>query len=347
MNMKLETLIRERLGRNASVASVVKLHGDASYRTYSRVFLSDGSTLIAMQMPAGAASASEEITNFKGKHAELPFINVARYLGGKGLPVPKIEVYDEESRLMLLEDLGDDLMARRVESADDETRLLWYRRAIDLLTELQSKTAESEPRECVALERSFDGVLLDWEFDHFLEYCVEARLGVSMGEADRALFIKETRRLSAAIGDLPKGFTHRDFQSRNLIVRNDSLMMIDFQDALIGPQVYDLVALLRDSYVKLSEPLLGRLVDYYAERASRPVAEVRREFDMVTVQRKLKDAGRFVYIDRVKKNPGFLKFIPASLGYVKSALERMPNERPLFELLKKYLPEWKRGLQYE
>jgi len=64
------------------------------------------------------------------------------------------------------------------------------------------------------------------------------------------------------------------------------------------------------------------------------------DFDLITVQRKLKDAGRFVYIDRVKKNPGFLQYIPSSLGYVKTALERLDEYRPLYETLGKYIPEW-------
>jgi len=54
------------------------------------------------------------------------------------------------------------------------------------------------------------------------------------------------------------------------------------------------------------------------------------------VQRKLKDSGRFVFIDHVKKNPDFLKFIPTSMGYVKQALARLPEYNGLYDLIKKY-----------
>ncbi|MFH0799472.1 MAG: phosphotransferase [Pseudomonadota bacterium] len=333
-------ILKEKVGAASEIAQIDKLHGDASYRTYYRACLEDGSSFIVMKMPEGRASASEEITNFNGTHKELPFINVARYLKARGLPVPKVLSYSEPDHIMILEDLGDDIMARRVEDASDLQRLVWYKKAIDLLCLLQKNTAGSTGSECVALQRSFDEFLLNWEFDHFIEYGVAARLGKAMDEQDVAVFKEETRAMSREITALPRGLTHRDFQSRNLIVRNDELCLIDFQDALLGPAAYDLVALLRDSYVRLSDDILNELTKYYAGLVNRKHAELRHEFDLITVQRKLKDAGRFVYIDCVKGNPGFLKYIPASLGYVKNALERLPEHRRLYDALKKYVPEW-------
>ncbi len=115
-------------------------------------------------------------------------------------------------------------------------------------------------------------------------------------------------RIAAALAAEPRGFTHRDYQSRNLMVLpGGEQAVIDFQDALLGPRQYDLVALLRDSYVELDAPLRrghapplpGR-----AGRGGRPAprrtAPFREIFDLLTVQRKLKDAGRFVFIDRVR-----------------------------------------------
>jgi hypothetical protein len=339
--MNINEMIREATGETSPLKDVVKLHGDASYRTYSRAILEDGKSFVLMQMPLGKASVSEEITNFNGTHKELPFINVARYLKKCGVNVPQIFRYFDEEHLMVLEDLGDNLMAGLVEKGDDGVRRNWYRRAIDLLTSLQEKTSSSEASECVAFRRSFDPILLNWEFDHFLEYGVEVRLGKKMTAEDRKVFTDETRKISAKIEKFKYGFTHRDFQSRNILIRNDDLSLVDFQDALMGPEVYDLVALLRDSYVELSPTLLEELVRYYCEKKGRPLESVRREFDLVTCQRKLKDAGRFVYIDRVKKNPDFLRFIPTSLGYIRGALERLPEHAALLEVLKRYVPEWR------
>ena len=338
---RLENMLQSAMGVDASVKDITKLHGDASYRTYYRAVLDNGKTYILMQMPAEKASVSEEITNFNGTHKELPFLNVARYLSRHGIHVPLVHHYFEENHLMILEDLGDHLMARIVEPGDETVRRQWYKRAIELLVTLQEKTAKSDPSECVALERSFDQTLLNWEFDHFLEWCVEARLGLKMSEEDHAYFVSQTRKISQVISELPCGFTHRDFQSRNILIVKDELYLIDFQDALLGPAAYDLVSLLRDSYIKLSPTLLDELIAFYCEKRKREATSFRHEFDLVTCQRKLKDAGRFVFIDRVKKNPNFLKYIPTSLGYVKQALERLPEYQSFYEMLKKYVPEWK------
>lgn len=341
MNEILKKILVSYLHIKADIREIKKLHGDASYRTYYRMTLVDGSSYIVMEMPKGKASASEEITNYQGPHDELPFINVARYLESHRVPVPKIYHYDSENRLMILEDLGDDLMARRVENADDSARIEWYKKAIDLLVSLQQKTKNSGASECVALKRSFDATLLNWEFDHFLEYGIEARLGHRMNPAELKIFNDETRAITAQIEKMPYGFTHRDFQSRNIIVSGGKLSLIDFQDALLGPYIYDLVALTRDSYVKLSDAILENLVKYYSEKSGRDFDKVLADFSLVTVQRKLKDAGRFVYIDRVKGNPDFLKYIPTSLEYVKDALQKIPEHMKLFDILQKYVPEWK------
>ncbi len=340
MKKTVEKLISEETGCRSRVSEITKLHGDASYRTYYRAAMADGATFIVMQMPEGRSSASEEITNFKGAHEELPFINVARFLSGLGLPVPAIHHYSQADRLMILEDLGDEIMAKKVESAGEDVRLEWYTRALELLITMQRRTSDNGPRTCIALARSFDATLLNWEFDHFREYCVEARQGKEMETDDRETFERETRKISAAIEAMPYGFTHRDFQSRNLIIKGKALYLIDFQDALTGPKVYDLVALTRDSYVKLADSTVDHLVRAYAAEVGRDPSVVRREFDLVTVQRKLKDAGRFVYIDRVKKNPDFLKYIPTSLGYVRRALERLPEYAGLKGVIEKYLPDW-------
>lgn len=341
MKKTVERLISEEVGIRSGVRELTKLHGDASYRTYYRATMSDGSSFVVMQMPEGLSSVSEEITNFRGTHDELPFINVARYLSGLGLPVPAIHHYSRADHLMILEDLGDEIMAGRVESAGEEARLEWYMRALDLLILMQERTRDRGPRSCVANARSFDARLLNWEFDHFREYCVESRLGREMEPADREAFERETRTISSAIEAMPYGFTHRDFQSRNLIIRDGSLYLIDFQDALTGPRVYDLVALTRDSYVRLADSTVERLIHAYAQRTGSDPQQIRREHDLVTIQRKLKDAGRFVYIDRVKKNPGFLKYIPASLGYVREALSRNPEHDALKAVIEKYIPDWR------
>ena len=117
--------------------------------------------------------------------------------------------------------------------------------------------------------------------------------------------------------------------------------MIDFQDALLGPRVYDLVALLCDSYVDLDESLQVTMLQRYAARSDMSSSDAEtllRGFWRVALQRKLKDAGRFVFIDRVRKNPDFLQWFPQSLRYVGRALEHCPEMGALSALLHGVMP---------
>ena len=124
----------------------------------------------------------------------------------------------------------------------------------------------------------------------------------------------------------------------------ERLCWIDFQDALLGPRVYDLVALLSDSYQVFDRPFVeARLDDYAGARGLDAVERVAlgREFDRVTVQRKLKDAGRFVFIDRVKGNPSFLPFVEPTIAKVRASLARLTDDadmRDLAALLDRVLP---------
>jgi aminoglycoside/choline kinase family phosphotransferase len=210
--------------------------------------------------------------------------------------------------------------------------------------------AEREPDpDCVAFSRAFDGDLYRWELGHFVEWGLEAR-GVVLSPAERAVVDRQFEAIVGRLESEPRGFTHRDYQSRNLMVLPDgSLAVIDFQDALLGPREYDLVALLRDSYVQLDQDFIDRMIRrYIAEVAvlDGPVLDFdrcREVFDLLTVQRKLKDAGRFVYIDRVKSNPSFLPFVPRALARVREAFARQPELAPLQEVLVRHVPELGEG----
>ncbi len=345
--MTLETQLQQILGTRMKIRpdglALTKLQGDASYRIYYRLSLPDGKSFIVMKLPEGKASASEEITNLKEKPAEPPFISVDRFLRSRGLPVPLIHDYEAAAGLIILEDFGDETLEKRVSGRSVEERIAWYQKAIDLLISFQ-ENATPDDGTCLAHRRSFDATLLNWEFDHFLEYGVEARLSVKIPEEDRKKIHQWTGSITEALTRLPQVLVHRDFQSRNLMIQDEQLRLLDFQDALMGPLPYDLVALLRDSYVALDTSSLNDLIGYYfGQRAVSGMSETefRAMFDWMTIQRKLKDAGRFVYIDRVKGNSSFLKHIPNSLAYVREAFERRKELKEPFELLKKYVPEFR------
>jgi aminoglycoside/choline kinase family phosphotransferase len=338
-----EARVREVVGRATGAettrAPVRRLAGHASMRSYWRVGAPPASHVVMVMPPDGKP---EEVTK-GGPPAVDPFVDVQRYLAGIGVRVPRIVLFDERERLMVLEDLGDDMLETRLLAGAPRAPL--YEAAIDQLARLRAR-AEARPGGCVAFTRSFDLDLYRWELEHFVEWGLEAWKGAKLSPGEREVVDPAFDRIARALEAEPKGFTHRDYQSRNLMVLpSGEQVVIDFQDALLGPRQYDLVALLRDSYVELDAPFVEAMLRRYLARLEAEggprlgYAPFRETFDLLTVQRKLKDAGRFVFIDRVKRNPGFLPSIPASLRYVRDAFARRPDLARLQEVLAGHVPE--------
>ncbi|HJZ87805.1 MAG TPA: phosphotransferase [Polyangia bacterium] len=324
-----------------SRGTVRTLKGDASNRRYHRVTLEGGSPATLIVMELGDNPMASEEASKSGPAAELPFINVLRYLERGGIGVPKLYRYEDRAGLLFLEDLGDTTLESVVQTADSETRRRYYQVAIADLVTLQRYAAATPDPSCIAFGRAFDYDLLLWELHHFREWLLEADRAARLAAAEQETVATAFADIARLLADQPRGFVHRDYQSRNLMVQPGlRLRLIDFQDALLGTRAYDLVALLRDSYVELEPALLEDLIGEYVWCAQVPdAAAFRRLFDLQTLQRKLKDAGRFVFIDRVKKNPSFLVSIPASLRAVRSAFERLPELAPLRRVLGRYVPE--------
>jgi aminoglycoside/choline kinase family phosphotransferase len=345
-----EPIVRELCSGGAQ--RIITMPGGASLRRYHRVEVEQGTrpSLVIMELGDNATRSDEVVKG--GAPAELPFINVQRYLHRAGVAVPDVFRFDEARGLVYLEDLGDVTFESRVAAASDDVRRRYYQTAIDQLVVMQRWAGAHPDPSCVAFSRGFDFDLLLWELDHFREYGLEAQ-GLTPTPIERAELDRQFRAIATELADSPRGFVHRDYQSRNLMVqdapattpRSSSdafrLRVIDFQDALLGTAAYDLVGLLRDSYVALAPSLLDDLVAYHARRAEVPLEPFTALFDLQTVQRKLKDAGRFVFIDRVKKNPGFLVHIPNSLTYVARAVGRLPRLASLREILARHLPQFR------
>ncbi len=326
-------------GGDWAAAPVRRLAGHASMRSYWRAG-DPPRSVVVMVMPPDARP--EEVTK-GGAPAVNPFVDVQRYLASIGVRVPAIRAFFEPEGLMVLEDLGDEMLETRLLAGDAPEKL--YPAAIDQLARLRA-AAERRPDGCVAFTRAFDFDLYHWELMHFHEWGLEAWKGAKLSPAEKPVVDAAFDRIARALDAEPKGFTHRDYQSRNLMVLpSGEQAVIDFQDALLGPRQYDLVALLRDSYVELPAAFVEAMIRRYLEALAAEggprlaYGPFRETFDLLTVQRKLKDAGRFVFIDRVKKNPDFLRSIPASLRYVREALGRRADLADLHEVLAKHVPE--------
>lgn len=325
--------------------TVDTLAGDASTRRYHRVHVAGGSppSVVVMELPDEPLKSDEANSPGLGP-PELPFLNVQRYLATGGYPVPRVFRHDAQLGLVGLEDLGDLTFEAAVRAETDSGRALHYRAAIELIVSLQALGDRRPDPGCIAFSRRFDQALLRWELAHFKAWYLEAECGVKLDGDEEAVLDAAFDWIAAELAGAPPTLVHRDFQSRNLMVKAKvgppELKVIDFQDALLGSRAYDLVALLRDSYVVLAPEEVEALVGYFVVSAGiQDAPAFRRLFVLQTLQRKLKDAGRFVFIDRVRKNPNFLRWIPASIGYVREALQVAPEElHPLRDLLGRRIP---------
>jgi len=312
--------------------------GGASTRRFFRVEADNGHSAVAMYVPL----PSQELSKAQETGRRWPFLEVRDLLAERQIRVPTLLAEDCDSGWLLVEDLGQTLAQHLEHSPQDKPAL--YQRAVRDLATAQQALREL-PAHSIVLQRAFDVDLLHWEIDHFREWALEAR-GITLSERDRAIFARASEYLARSIAAWPRGFVHRDYQSRNLMVLPSKsgtppheLAWIDFQDAMLGPRVYDLVALFGDSYQSFDREFIDQRLAEFAEHMgfdARTEASVAREFDMVTVQRKLKDAGRFVFIERKNNNPSFLKFVEPTIEKARASLARLqddPELRPLAALL--------------
>jgi N-acetylmuramate 1-kinase len=314
----LERLVAECLGE--AIRPLLRLPGGLSPRQFSRVVRASGEPAIVMWLPDDAPE--RVLARRLGRR--LPFLEIRELLENARVRVPRLLGALPERGVLVVEDLGETLAERLTRTPGERDNL--YRRAVCDLAAAQQALVEL-PADSVVRTRGFDRELLTWEVEHFREWGVEA-LGVTLSDAELSTFARATSYLVETIGGFAQGFVHRDYQSRNLLVLADgTIAWIDFQDALLGPRAYDLVALLRDSYQQFDEPFVNaRLAEYTAARGLAPddAASLRFELDVITVQRKLKDAGRFVYFERTRGDASYLSFFVPTLELVLGALSRLP-----------------------
>lgn len=310
--------------------------GGASARRYLRI-ATPGGSVVAMFVPD--ADRPEEMMP-GAVSPRWSFLEVQALLCERGVRVPAVLGEACDRGLVLLEDLGDRTMEAFVEAAPAR-RAEVYSQAVRDLARAQRALAEL-PASSIVATRALDATLLRWELDHFRAWGLDARgrrpsRGIGGICDDRAEFDAVAGRLAQRVAAWPQGFVHRDYQSRNLMVLDApgggiEIVWMDFQDALLGPRVHDLVALLNDSYQELDRAFVEVRLDEYAAAAELDRAGRERlgwEFDVVTVQRKLKDAGRYVFLDRVNGDSGFLRYVEPTLAKVRAALARLGDDEDM------------------
>lgn len=310
-------------------ARVIPLTGDASDRQYFRVLDPDRPSIVLALHGAPF------------DYDTLPFVNVARLFAQAPVPVPAILDHADDLGVLALQDLGDvTLQAHLGVAALEHHRL--YREAVGYIEVLQRRGVELASRDYTPYTLAFDIDKLSWELDYFLKHFVEGYRSAVLAESEREAVRDLWRPIVEELAGEPRVLCHRDYHSRNLMLHGGQLYLIDFQDARMGPDTYDLVSLLRDSYVDFTEESVSDLIAYFLALKGRGTAydeDFERRFDLMSLQRNLKALGTFGYQTMARQNPVYLQYIPRTLGYVKRNLDRYARFARLRELLSAHIEE--------
>jgi aminoglycoside/choline kinase family phosphotransferase len=318
-------------GLAARNSRVVPLTGDASDRKYFRIIPADGPSLV-IALHAVAID-----------FAALPFANVAGLLRRIPLPVPDILGHSDPLGIVALQDLGDVTLQAHLGASSPAEHAALYRQAVALIEQLQRRGAELESDRYLPYGIAFDAEKLTWELDFFTKHFIEGYRGVSLTAAARRALGEEWAAIVHELAAEPRVLCHRDYHSRNLMLSDASLYIIDFQDARMGPDTYDLASLLRDSYVDIADRELDEFIAYFlALKGPAPAGEVnefRRRFDMMALQRNLKALGTFGYQTITRRNPVYIQYMPRTLKYTRLNLAKYPRFDRLHALLAAHIDE--------
>ncbi|MGH9373546.1 MAG: aminoglycoside phosphotransferase family protein [Vicinamibacterales bacterium] len=320
-----------RTGISQRNPRVVPLTGDASDRRYYRILTSEVPPFVL------ALYAQPFDVN------TLPFVNVARLLEKMPVPIPKVLGHADDIGVLALEDLGDVTLQAHLGSASPSQHAGLYRQAVALIDTMQRRGAELESNDHIPYRIAFDVEKLTWEMDFFTKHFIEAYRGVLISPVVRGALQEEFAALVDQLASEPRVLCHRDYHSRNLMVHDDRLYIIDFQDARMGPDTYDMVSLLRDSYVDLHEQTVGELIAYFLALKGAPELEkeYRDRFDAMALQRNIKALGTFGYQTTARRNPVYIQYIPRALRYVRDNLERHQRFSRLRDVLAAHVEEFR------
>ena len=300
-----------------------RLAGDGSDRGYFRVEAGECSLILADHGIHSDASFGQ---------AEA-FAAIGRHLGEKGIPVPEIYGFDRFSGLVFMEDAGDihlqDIVLREKNPAAVSGI---YRRIIDALAEMSVSGAIGfDPAWAYQGARYDRELIIEKECLYFTQRLVKDYLGIRA--ADEQRLVPEFHRLAGAIPDNAyNGLMHRDFQSRNILVKNGRPVFIDFQGARIGPVQYDLASLLTDPYVDMDEELASGLAAYAAERVAAraqpgtwDTQRFFRGYRLCCISRLMQALGAYGFLVTEKGKTGFMPYIPVALDRLARHLEALPE----------------------
>lgn len=299
--------------------------GDASDRKFYRQVSEQGQNLaICMQFPQWEGG-------FGGDPAS--WLNIQEALVSMNIPVPEVYKINQNACEIWTEDLGDQLLSlklpKKVLDMDDKDcaeSIQFYKNALDLLLQVQYGSTNLKHK---ALERAFDFKKLYEEMMIFVDHFLNGFLKLGISEKNHPVLYQDLSNLCKKLDSYDRVFCHRDYHARNLMVKDNKIYWIDFQDARMGPHSYDVVSLVRDCYIDITWKTRKHLFDYYYKKLCEKRAEKKlnpiksddffQELQFMGLQRNLKALGSFGFLATQKNKPDYLEYVPHTLKMICSS----------------------------
>ncbi|ADJ24104.1 protein of unknown function UPF0079 [Hyphomicrobium denitrificans ATCC 51888] len=326
----------EASGWGGPETRLVYLQGDASPRRYARLTKADGARALLVDSPrrpdgppirdgkpySAIAHLAEDVT---------AFVAIANALREVGVSTPEILAEDFAQGLLIVEDFGDKVFGTEVQRGADQKALCL--RATDALLALQAVPPPQHIR--LSDGSSFtlpdaDEAVLDIETQLLLDWYWPALHGSPAPQAARDEFTAEWRRIFKRVLQQPRSWLLRDYHSPNLIALDDrapprDVGIIDFQDAMRGPAAYDLVSLLQDARIDVSEAIERDLLEHYLKAMTKRDAafdsqEFRFAYAALGAQRNTKILGIFARLAMRDGKRQYLAHLPRIWGYLERDL---------------------------
>ncbi|OFE43411.1 aminoglycoside phosphotransferase family protein [Acinetobacter towneri] len=292
------------------------LAGDASFRRYARIKLNN-KTFMLMDAPPEKEDCG-------------PFVTIDEFFAAHGVRVPKIVAKDLTQGFLLLEDFGDVLLSTLL---NDQTVDDYYAQCFKQLIQLQDIDGTAH-----FPEYSYDKLISEMEL--LTDWLLPA-LQIQPSAEESALIKRTFAILANAAVAQPQVIVHRDFHSRNLMKVDDDteLGMIDFQDAVIGADTYDLISITRDAYVQWNAEHVYRWFKMFYDllpevsKQDRDFEQFKKDADMMAIQRHIKILGIFVRLFERDGKSGYLKDLPRVMWYLLEESKPYPELQPFMHFI--------------
>ena len=307
---------------NIANCTIKKVAGDASFRSYYRIFCDDKTFILMFAPPS---------------HENIgPFIDIAKFLVENNFSAPKIFAVDSVEGFILLEDFGDDSYGRVLaDSANKSQELSLYKNACDALVKLRKIDAPND-LEVYNHALLFREVMLlvDWYLPHVKK--------ITMTLQEKARFKQLWFELFDLLSRENQVLVLRDYHADNLMILSQrqgykSVGLLDFQDAVIGSSAYDLVSLLEDARRDVDEKTREEIFAHYLYSTSIDKNAFAQDYAILSLQRNIKILGIFARLATRDSKPDYLNLLPR---VIKSVIMRLSSDNPIFKDISVFLQKF-------